>query len=272
MSKSGDQMLERVRLYGSRTRRMVLGGGLAHPCLFLHLPKCGGTSLSAALYASVPMQRRIAVLDALSTRRAAAILAFGQDDPDLCHDDHANGALTFDLRERILLTHRCWDTHLVHGHFLLTDRVERFALPHYKIVTMMREPAARAVSNLRQAIDTGTATPDVEGWLAGPVGRQHATVALRYLSGRQAVAPEDEADALAVALRRLERIALVGFIEDTPAFLVRFEAMFGVRLRLGRANADRGPKVTLSAPQAARLETLCAADRTIYARAREMFG
>jgi hypothetical protein len=238
----------------------------------MHLPKCGGTSLSEALYASVPMHRRVAVLDAISTRRAAAILNFGVDDPNLCHDDHGNGAATFDLRERILLTHCCWDTHLVHGHFLLSENIERFALPRYKIVTMMREPAARAVSNLRQAIDTGTATPDVDEWLECPLSRQHATVALRYLSGRQAVLPEDEAEALAIAVRRLESISLIGFTEDTPAFLIRFAEMFGVRLRLGRANAERGPKIRLSEAQSQRLSDLCAADRTIYARARALFG
>ena len=145
-------------------------------------------------------------------------------------------------------------------------------MPRYKIVTMMREPAARAVSNLRQAIDTGTATPDVNEWLAGPLSRQHATVALRYLSGRQAVPPEDEAEALAIAVRRLESISLIGFTEDTPAFLIRFAEMFGVRLRLGRANAERGPKIRLSETQAQRLSNLCAADRTIYARARALFG
>ena len=100
----------------------------------------------------------------------------------------------------------------MHGHFLLSENIGRFAM---EIVTMMREPAARAVSNLRQAIDTGTATTDVNEWLDGPLARKHATVALRYLSGRQAVPREDEAEALAVAVRRLELISLTGFIEDT---------------------------------------------------------
>lgn len=251
---------------------MAFGGGLSQKCLFLHLPKCGGTSLSEALYAAVPMQRRVGVIDAFSTRRAAAILHFGRDDVDLCHDDHENGALTFALRNEIVLTHLCWDTQLVHGHVLFTPEVETFVLPEYRLVTMMREPVARAVSNLREAIATGTATDDVEAWLAGPIARQHATVNLRYLSGRQTVPPGEEEACLALALARLERFSLIGFIDDLPGFLGRFRAMFGVGLDLGHANEARVERIGLTPDQRARLEALCRFDRRIHDRARELFA
>ncbi len=251
---------------------MILGGGLSQKCLFLHLPKCGGTSLAEALYATVPMQRRVAVVDAFSTRRAAAILHFGRDDVDLCHDDHANGALTFALRNAIVLTHLCWDTQLIHGHVLFTPEVERFVLPQYRLVTMMRDPVSRAVSNLREAIATGTASGDVEAWLAGPIARQHAMVNLRYLSGRQTVAPDEETACLKLALARLPQFALVGFIDEVPTFLARFRDMFGVRLELGHANEARAAAITLTADQQARLEGLCALDLQIHERAKALFG
>jgi len=52
----------RARIYACRISAMLTKGGLNQNCLFLHLPKCGGTSLSEALYATVPMQKQIGVI------------------------------------------------------------------------------------------------------------------------------------------------------------------------------------------------------------------
>ncbi len=262
----------RARIYGGRAGKTALGRGIAHPCLFLHLPKCGGTSLAEALYAAVPLHRRVGVIDAIATRRAAAIHAFGRDDAWLCHDDLEAGAETFDLRERLLLTHACWQTTLIHGHVLFTDRVEQHVLGDYRVVTVMRDPVRRAISNYRMALAAGIAPADVDEWLASPIGRQHATAALRYLSGRASV-PEAEADsAFAVAMRRIEQFAIIGFLEDLPGFISAFAGMMGVRLSLGRANEARGPAVSLDDGQMKRLEAMCAYDIALYRRAREIFG
>ncbi len=262
----------RARIYGGRAGKTALGRGISHPCLFLHLPKCGGTSLSEALYAAVPLHRRVGVIDALATRRAAAICRFGKDDAWLCHDDLEAGAETFALRERLLLTHACWGTVLIHGHVLFTDRVEQYVLRDYRVVTVMRDPVRRAISNYRMALAAGIAPADVDDWLASPIGRQHATVALRYLSGRASV-PEAEAEtALALAMQRLERFALIGFLEDLPGFVDAFAGLMGTRLSLGRANEARGPAVRLTPAQTGRIEALCAPDIALYQRAREIFA
>lgn len=262
----------RARIYGGRAGKTALGRGIAHPCLFLHLPKCGGTSLSEALYAAVPLHRRVGVIDALATRRAAAIQAFGKDDVWLCHDDLESGAGTFALREQLLLTHACWNTVLIHGHVLFTDRVEQHVLRDYRVVTVMRDPVRRAISNYRMALAAGIAPANVDEWLASPIGRQHATVALRYLSGRASV-PEAEAEAaLAIAMRRLELFAIIGFLEDLPGFVDAFAKLMGTRLSLGRANEARGPGVELTPAQMARLESLCAADIALYHRAKDLFA
>lgn len=265
-----DRATRRSRIYSGRIRRSIFGTGLRHPCIYLHLPKCGGTSLSEALYATVPMHKRIGVIDAVSTRRAAAILEFGIDDAWKCHDDLEFGDRTFDLRERLLLTHCCWNTHLVAGHVLLGDRLRANVLDRYKLVTIMREPVARAISNYRMAVAAGIADPDPDAWLASPIARAHTTTYLRYLSGRHMVTPEDEPACLDRALAALDLFALIGFLEDFDRFATGFEAMFGARLALHRYNQAKGAEARLSDAQMARLRDMCAADRAIYARAREL--
>ncbi|MEM9048152.1 MAG: hypothetical protein AAGC92_05490 [Pseudomonadota bacterium] len=226
----------RLFVYSRRAGR-CLTGGLRHPCLFMHLPKCGGTSLANALYAAVPLHQRIAVLDAVAIRRAAAIGAFGRDDPWLCHEDLAQGHHAVALREQLALTHMAEGARLLHGHLPLSASVLQHVAPHYRIVTLMREPVARSLSNFQMAVRAGLIAPDIDAWLEGPFGRRHATVFLRYLSGSNAVVPADEHAALRRAEAALKRIALIGFLDALPDFVAGFRRQFGVRIAMPHFNA-----------------------------------
>ncbi|MEM7076742.1 MAG: hypothetical protein AAF484_16770 [Pseudomonadota bacterium] len=257
----------RSRVYSGRIRRSLLGVGLRFPTVFLHLPKCGGTSLSEALYATVPIQKRVGVIDALATRRAAALMEFGEDDVWRCHDDLEYGHFTFDLRERLLLTHGCWNTALIHGHVLLTDRVRRHLLERYKLLTLMRDPISRTISNYRMAVAVGIADPDPEVWLGSAIARAHCTTYLRYLSGQHHVDPEAEPESLNRALDALDQFSLIGFIQNLETFSTQFEKTFGAKLTLNRYNQARGPEIELTGPQRDRLHDMCAADSAVYAEA-----
>lgn len=250
---------------------MVFGRGVSDPCLFLHLPKCGGTSLSEALYAAVALHHRIGVIDAVSTRRAAAVLAFDKDDAFLCHEDLPDGARTFALREQILLAHLCWGTRLIHGHVLYTDPVRRHFADKYRLVTIMRDPVERTLSNFRMAAHAGVVPDDVDAWLDGPVAPNHATVYLRYLAGQASVAPDEVPTLMPRALAAVDEFDLIGFLDRTDAFVRDFEARFGTRLAIPRSNQARGRAVELDDGQRQRLEALCAPDMEIYRRALARF-
>ncbi len=267
---SQSRATRRSRVYSGRIRRSILGAGLRHPAIFLHLPKCGGTSLSEALYATVPIHKRVGVIDALSTRRAAAVLEFGKDDAWLCHDDLEHGHLTFDLRERLLLTHGCWNTDLMHGHVLLTERVRTHLLKRYKLLTIMREPVARTISNYRMAVAAGIADPDPEQWLESPIARAHTTTYLRYLSGTASIPVGEDAAYLAKATEALKDFALIGFLDEIGGFANAFESVFGAALTLHTYNQAKGPRVDFSPAQMDRLSEMCAADMAIYASAKSL--
>lgn len=265
-----EQKTRRSRIYSGRIRRSIFGTGLRHPCIFVHLPKCGGTSLSEALYATVPIHKRVDVIDAMSTRRAASILEFGIDDAWKCHDDLEYGDRTFDLRERFLITHCCWGSQLVHGHVMMSDRMQKHCKGRYKFLTIMRDPIERTISNYRMAITAGIASPDPDVWLDSQIARAHSTVYLRYLSGQHTVLPEQEAACLERALGSLELFSLIGFLDDIAAFASEFEQIFGANLILHEYNKAKGAGVVLSDAQMAKLRNMCAADQVIYDRARQL--
>lgn len=238
--------------------------------VFLHLPKCGGTSLSEALYATVPLYQRIGVIDAVSTRRAASVLHFGKDDPFLCHEDRDTGQRVFDLREAMLLQHMAWDTMLIHGHVLWSPAAFAHFGAEYKYVTMMRDPLARTLSNFRMAQRNGVITGGLEAYLQSDVARRQSQVFLRYLAGRNDIAEAEIPDAIDLAKARLGHFALIGFLERSERFLQRYKEIFGVSLLLSQLNAAPERRPDYPAPLLKRLEALCAADREIYDHARTL--
>lgn len=262
----------RVRRYGGRLRHTVSGSGLRVPLVFMHLPKCGGTSLSEALYATVPIQNRIGVIDALSTRRAAALLHFGCDCPILCHDDMAHGHHTFALRRALLFQHMCWNSRLIHGHLLFSETARRTFGRHYRLITVLRDPAARMISNYRMARRAGLTAPDFSRYLETPLAAQHARVYLRYLSGQNAPDAADLDRLQARAIGRLAQFDLIGFLDRLPDFTRALRDLAGAALRIPRHNRSTDTAPGLSDGDRDRMAELLAQDQRIYDAARTGAG
>lgn len=262
--------LRRSRIYRSRLARTAAGRGLAAPCVFMHVPKCGGTSLSEALYALVPLHQKIGIVDTPTLRRALAIRYAGVDDRVLYHDEGEHAAVAADLRELVLLMHLAHDCRLVHGHFLFSERAFAHFGATYKYVSILREPIARTVSNYHQAVRGGAFVGDFDAFLESPMSRRMALHVLRYFSGVADVAPDQEAALIEVAKANMRRFAILGFIENLDGFIARFAEVFGARPHVAHYNrTEREEAVALTASQRTRLEAMCGPDieLTDYARA-----
>ena len=263
-----ERNLRRARLYSGRVIRSSVLPAPRHPCLFMHMPKCGGTSISEAMYATVPLGQGIAVIDAVSTRRAAAIYAFGRDEPLLCHEDQPHGDKVFDLRERMMLQQMAWGARLIHGHILFSEKADQQFGSKFRYVTLLRDPVERMISNYRMAVNAGVISDGFDAYLDTPVARSHAQVYLRYLSG-QTVVPEAEVPAkLDLAQSRLAKFAVVGFLDDLPSFQNRYRDVFGVPLRIKVYNQGEGAIPKLTVEQADRIAVLTAPDQAIFDTAK----
>lgn len=260
---------QRSRLYAGRSYHTVPGLGLRHPCVFLHVPKCGGTSVSEALYATVPLHREIGIIDSPSIRRALAIQNTGADDLSY-HDEgpHAEEITLF--REAMVLMHMAHQATLVHGHFLWSDAAWEHFGDQYRYVTILRDPVARTISNYRMDKRTGTFTGDFDEFLDSAEGRRKALHKLRYFSGMATVTPDQEARAIDLARQNMERFTLIGFLEDLPGFATDFGRHFGVKPRIPHYNKAEDKPVDLTPDQRRRLEVLCAPDIELFEHARKI--
>ena len=264
-----ERAMRRSRIYRSRLARMATGRSLAAPCAFMHVPKCGGTSLSEALYGLVPLQQKIGIIDTPSLRRALAIRNEGVDDPVLYHDEGEHAAATAALREMVLLMHMAHDCRLVHGHFLFSEPAFGAFGSTYRYVTILREPVARTVSNYHQAVRGRAFAGDFDAFLESRMAQRMALHVLRYFAGVADIAPGGEAGLIETAKANMRRFAVLGFIEDLPGFIDRFEGVFGARPDVAHYNrTEREEAVALTAAQRARLEALCAPDLALTEFAR----
>lgn len=256
---------QRSRLYLGRSLRTV--SGLRQPCVFMHVPKCGGTSVSEALYATVPLHRKIGILDSPSIRSALAIQHSGQDDLSF-HDEGARADDIAAFRETLLLMHMAHRATLIHGHFLFSERAWQHFGDRYRYVTILRDPVARTVSNYRMDRRTGTFAGSFDDYLSSDHGRRQALHKLRYFSGMATVAPQDEPEAMERALRNMERFSLIGFLEDLDGFSRDFAALFGVRPWIPHYNsAGQDKPFAMTTEQRDRLAALSAPDIELYAHA-----
>ncbi|WP_299842362.1 sulfotransferase family 2 domain-containing protein [uncultured Paracoccus sp.] len=260
---------QRSRLYAGRSLRTVAGQSLSAPCVFLHVPKCGGTSVSEALYATVPLHRKIGILDSPSIRRALAMQATGQDDLSF-HDEGPNAEATTRFREALVLMHMAHQATLIHGHFLWSETAWQHFGDRYRYVTILRDPVARTISNYRMDKRSGTFTGDFDAFLDSAEGRRKALHKLRYFSGMATVTPDEEAEALELARRNMQRFTLIGFLDDLPGFASDFARIFGPRPRIPHYNMAEDRPVQLTDDQMDRLRALCAPDLELYQLAREI--
>ena len=264
--------LRRLRVYVPRAVRMLAGHQANAFCCFMHIPKSGGTSLSEALHASVPLNQHIGVIAAIPTRRVAGVVFAGVDDPNVVHEDGPRCEELFKLRELQLMMFMAQENALVHGHFLFSQAAHEKFGHAYKYVTVLRDPIRRVISNYRASRFENYFTGSIDEYLDSDVGRRHAQVNLRYFSGMAEIPRGEEAGALSRAKDNQDKFSLIGIIENMNLFETQYNDLFKTRLKTHHYNVARGDKVRLSSSQKTRLERLCAEDIVLYERARRQYS
>ena len=260
---------QRARLYLGRAGRSATRSALTRPCIYMHVPKCGGTSVAEGLYATVPLEGKIGILSSQAIRESQSFLHLGRAEPKAFHDEGVHADEMARFREELVLLHISERRALIHGHFLFTERIGEMVRDRgYGCVSILRDPIARTVSNYRMARRNGVFEGDLDAFLDSDMGRRMALHALRFFSGRATIATEDEDAAMRTARANMETFDIIGFLDDLDGFAAKFAERFGNRPRFAHYNRATDSGVDISAAQRARLETLCAPDIELTEAAR----
>lgn len=233
--------------------------------MFVHVPKCGGTSIKTAL-AEFYRPERIAYLDNRASKLAA---------------DHY-GAPLHRFREHLLRyeLERTGGRRLIMGHYSVDQATLETYADRWNFITVLRDPIARLVSHYFHNLHTESPFANkvsLTEFLDSKRGENSANLYARFL-GRDfsdpsmKIAPES----IDRAKGALERMAVIGILEDLPKFVADFETAFRAPLDIPHLNRAKtgGPTKDAFSEELERarprLEELCAADNEIYAYGKEL--
>lgn len=218
--------------------------------VYIHVPKCGGSSFGAALR--------------FQSLLSQATITLGQGDPALSGE--ARIVSDYAVR-RLQLRSLVEDgVRVIAGHVQYDRHLHLTAASDYRFVTLLRDPVDRFVSHYDylQRRHPDPARPDrIEAFLDTRDAARLASQYLFYFAGVSRTMVSDPAVAEARAIDNLRSFALVGRLDEPEEFLSGLRRLTGRRLTYLKRNVAP-TRVHLSDALRRRIEQLCASDLEIY--------
>lgn len=225
---------------------------------FMHIPKCGGTSLKKSLI------------------RAAD----GGDTFDL--DAHASKYVVdlypkeeslHKFRHKLMLYALSSSRYnLVMGHAQFSQKDFQPFFEKFSFISVVRDPVERFLShyfyNRHKSSDHYKLEDNLENFLVSDQAKGFGNYLVRYFSGR------DKKDDLDTAMLNLKHFSVLGTLEDLPKFQKDFKREFGLQLNIKHDNenplsaSDR--EKLLSGEQMSLIRKFCEDDLKIYNQIRDL--
>ena len=247
----------------------LAGGGGRRGLVFVHVPKCGGSSVERALRRARPLGRRLVGPD--QSFRAAMVLTGLPDEEEARHEILARAS---ELRRDLLHYHLADGARLITGHAPLGPHTLDVYGPTHDVVTVLRSPAERLRSHLAfnrsPRAGHGRSDVSVARFLDTPRARVMGALYVKCLSGLPMSADFTTQGAVDAARRTVDRLALVGFTSEMDLFAAELSALLGTNVRLGHEN--QGETAELPSGVQDRIRELAAPDDQVYAHARARFA
>jgi len=232
---------------------------LKEPIFFLHLPKCGGTSIANAIRRRYPDQE-IGHLDDKACVKAAQYL-----ERDL--DDYRRDLLLYYVLQK--------DIRYLSGHFAYSQRAYNESRGRWHFMTVLRHPVDRWFSHFFYNKYTPTDRFQIPEDLGSFVETERAflwgRLYVRNLtegSDRPDIHTADTSKAVSIAIKALEGFSLVGCLEDLDTMCVQFERRFGGKIRIPVSNRNPMSKdkqrEQISEKIRKRVEEICQPDLEVY--------
>lgn len=245
-------------------RRRIVDLSCPQRVVFVHVAKCGGTSVARALrWRYLPSQ---ATINPESSYKAVQSVSYGKDAADMIVEAEA--------RRRYLLAYLMHeDVRCIAAHVHFDEGLHRAFANRYRFITLLREPEARFLSHYNWSAahpDGHFSVPDsfdtfLSSWQAQMLGAEYASV-FSGVAERERMRSDET---IARAIENLKSFDHVGRLDALDDFERAVRALLGVRVRFGHENPTRAEwkpiKLRdLTESQRARVEEICAPDRAVW--------
>lgn len=216
--------------------------------MFVHVPKCGGTSLSHSFRARYPLSS-FKVSEEASSRALQDV----------------DAADWMRFKRDLMAYHASGGSHYIQGHAPIDqDFISQYA-DEFLFVTLLRDPVDRFISHYHfdprcRKYPFPEFLESRRGWIESHI--------LCYFFGEQPWGVREGIEgAPARAIQNLKRFSVVGVLEDQEAFSRECQANLGVKIALPKRNIGaqrKEKKYDIAESDMAKLKEMCALDREIY--------
>lgn len=239
--------------------------------VFVHVPKCAGTSVENALRGLYRFSR--VVIHPEISFTAASLGAANE----MSRHDLLNRASRF--RQMLLPYHLATGVKCITGHAPLAQGVIDSYRSSHRFVTVLRDPVERFISHYSFSYKSrhhGRIDEPLQAFLDTPRAQATGVLFLEYFSETVPGERYEFATAIQKAKENLEKMAVVGFVEELDRFALDVSRCLGRGLRIGHSNKTRDRNLSghieVGPEQRRRIEELCAPDIEIYHWARSRFA
>lgn len=259
----------------------IFRGCLQDKIFYLHIPKCGGTSINKAIQAcyhkwTLGDTPNFFAIDHVASWETGEILNGNKLKPDVV-DDQA----VMNFREELLIYYMA-QRHIsyIGGHFKFSEKAYEVFGEEFSYITILRNPVKRWISSYlynryRNPQKYRRIDLSIEEYLESDFGKSQGYEYAKFLGGVDKGGDFMNREAVERAKNNLQKFCIVGFLEDMSDFETQFEKRFERRLNIGRLNsrpAKDNVSVEITESMMKKITQICEPDIDVYQYAVKRFA
>ncbi len=241
---------------------------------YLHIPKCGGTSVNKALQECYFRWSFSDTSNIINLDSPASWKAVEDSTGTMLSPDTVNDHIVMQFREKLLMYYMS-QMHLqfISGHFPFSTKAYQAFADKYAFITLLRNPVDRWISSYfynlnRQRYQYRKIQMSVEDYIKSEYGRSQGYEYAKFLSGIDENGKFISESAVYRAQENLHKFKVVGLLEDMKSFIDCFEVEFGRRPNIKVLNKQPSQEdpVAWAAIEKAKeqIQEICQPDLKVY--------